>query len=179
MAFNAEKEISRLWKNMHGAQDDIGKTHYRWREAALKLAGPDADPLKVGLAAAEVTGAELGRSLLPRLNWLKGEEAWLHSLARAIAGIWGNHGALVKVEKGENGLEVLITWTRCPWPSFAKSYGASMEEDLVCCDRTLEKLLEDVNVFFNVDYRIETLKAIPRGQGACVRRLYKAKPDGE
>jgi hypothetical protein len=179
MAFNAEKEIARLWKNMHSAQDDIGKTHYRWREAALKLAGPDADPLKIGLAAAEVTGAELGRSLLPRLNWLKGEEAWLQSLARAIAAIWGNQGALVSVEKGEKGLEVLIKWTRCPWPTFAKSYGASMEEDLLCCDRTLETLLEDVNAFFNVNYKIETLKAIPKGQGACVRRLYKADPEGE
>ena len=51
----------------------------------------------------------------------------------------------------------------------------SMDEDVRCCDRILEAILEDVNLFFNVHYRIETTKAIPRGQGCCVRRLYKAE----
>jgi len=174
MPVDAEKEITRLWKSLHGAQGEIGRTYYRWRKAALALAGPGAEPLQVGLRTAEVIGAEIGRSLLPRLNWLKGEEAWLQSLAGAIAAHWTSHGAVVKLAKGENGTEVRIEWTRCPWPSFAKEYGVDMEEDVLCCDRILESILEDVNLFFNVNYRIETLKAIPRGQGCCVRRLYKA-----
>jgi hypothetical protein len=48
-----------------------------------------------------------------------------------------------------------------------------MEEDVLCCDRILQSILTDVNVFFNVHYKIETLKAIPRGEGMCLRRLYK------
>ncbi len=174
MSFDAEREISRLWRSLHGAQAEIGRTYYRWRRAALDLAGPDADPMEVGLKTAGIMGEEIGKGLLPRLNWLKGEEAWLGNLARAIAANWANQGAIVTVEKGESGTEIFIKWTRCPWPTFAKEYGVAMEEDVQCCDRVLETLLEDVNLFFNVNYKIETLKAIPRGQGTCVRRLYKA-----
>jgi hypothetical protein len=174
MSFDAEKEVAKLWRSLHGAQAEIGRTFYRWRKAALDLAGPEMGPHDVGLKAAETMGEEIGRGLLPRLNWLKGEEAWLKSLAKAIAANWTNHGALVKVEQGENGTEAIITWQRCPWPTYAKEYGVAMEEDVQCCDRILQTLLHDVNLFFNVNYKIETLKAIPRGQGACVRRLYKA-----
>ena len=174
MSFDAEKEVSRLWRSLHGAQSEIGRTYYRWRKAALALAGPDVSSLDVGLATSQVIGEEIGRGLLPRLNFLKGEEAWLQGLARSIAAHWGNQGAIVSVEKGESGSEIFIRWTRCPWPTYAKDYGASMEEDVLCCDKILESLLEDVNLFFNVKYEIETQKAIPRGQGVCLRRLYKA-----
>lgn len=173
--FNAEKEVTKLWRDLHKAQDDIGKTYYRWRKVALELAGPDADPTEVGLKAAEVTGKELGKGLLPRLNWLKGEQAWLMSLGKSIAANWKAQGALVSVKPGDGDHELLIEWKRCPWPSFAKDYDAPMEEDVACCDRILQSLLTDVNIFFNVEYDIETLKAIPRGQGCCLRRLYKVE----
>ncbi|TFG40862.1 MAG: hypothetical protein E4H48_06945, partial [Syntrophobacterales bacterium] len=75
MPIDAEKEITRLWRALHGAQDEIGKTYYRWRQVALEFAGPGAKPLDVGLRAAEIFGKEIGKSLLPRQNWLKGEEA--------------------------------------------------------------------------------------------------------
>ena len=174
MAFDAEKEIGKLWKNMHGAQDEIGRTWYRWRQAAIELAGREAKPLDISLKAAEITGMEIGKRFLPRLNWLKGEEGLVMGLARNIAGHWINQGAVVKVEPGENPMEVYIKWERCPWPSYAKEYGVEMEEDVRFCDKILEAILPDVNVFFNVNYRIETLKAIPRGQGVCLRRLFKA-----
>jgi hypothetical protein len=174
MSFDAEREVTKLWRSLHGAQGEIGRTYYRWRKAALALAGEGADPLEVSLKTAEVIGEEIGKGLMPRLNWLKGVEAWLKNLGRAIASHWSNQGAIVEVAQGENGTELLITWTRCPWPTYAKDYGVAMEEDVQCCDRILETLLGDVNLFFNVNYRIETQKAIPRGQGACVRRLYKA-----
>jgi hypothetical protein len=173
MAFDAEKEISRLWASLHSAQDEIGRTYYRWRQAALKMAGPNAKSLDVSLKAAEIFGMEIGKSFLPRLNWLKGEEFWLMSLANSYAGQWINHGAIVKVEKGSHPFEALIQWERCPWPTFAKEYGVPMEEDVLCCDKILQTILGDVNVFFNVNYKIETLKAIPRGEGVCLRKLYK------
>jgi hypothetical protein len=174
MAFDAEKEVNKLWRALHGAQDEIGKTFYRWRKVALDLAGPEADPLEVSLKAAGAFGEEIGKGMLPRLNWLKGEEAWLIGLGQAIAGNWTNHGAVVTLGKGKDNSEMLITWSRCPWPTHAKNYGVKMEEDVRCCDRILESLLVDVNLFFRTSYKIETLKAIPRGQGACVRRLYRA-----
>lgn len=175
MSFDAEKEITRLWRHLGSAQGDIGKTYMYWRKAALELAGPEANPMDVGLKAAEVTGQAFGRTLLPRLNWLKGEEAWLMNLANQIAARWITQGAVVKVEKGEKPLEVFIKWERCPWPTYAKEHDVDMEEDVCCCDRILKSLLTDVNSFFNVEYDIETLKAIPRGQGVCVRRLAKVE----
>ncbi|MBN2034623.1 MAG: hypothetical protein JW836_15230 [Deltaproteobacteria bacterium] len=174
MAFDAEKEITKLWGNLRSTQTEIGRTYFRWRQAALDLAGPTADPLEVSLKAAEVIGKELAKQSLPRLNWLKGEEAWVKSLAGGIAAQWIMQGAVVKVEKGEKPTEAFIRWERCPWPSYAKEYGIKMEEDVLCCDRILETILPDVNAFFNVNYKIETLKAIPRGQGVCLRRLFKA-----
>ena len=174
MAFDAEKEISKLWGDLHGAQSEIGRTYFRWRQAALAVAGPNANPLEVSLKAAEIIGKELGKQSLPRLNFLKGEEAWLRSLAGGMAMQWIMQGAIVKIDKGEKPSEIFIKWERCPWPSFHKEYGVKMEEDVLCCDRILQSILPDVNTFFNVNYKIETLKAIPRGQGVCLRRLYKA-----
>jgi len=174
MAFDAEKEITKLWNNLHGAQKEIGRAFYRWRQVALFFAGDKVNPLDVGLKAAEIFGMELGKASLPRLNWLKGEEVWLRSLAGGIAANWITQGAVVRVDKGEKPFEMLIKWERCPWPSYAKDYAVSMEEDLLCCDKMLQTLLIDVNMFFNVNYKIETLKSIPKGQGVCLRRLYKA-----
>jgi hypothetical protein len=174
MAFEAEKEITKLWGDLHSAQSEIGRTYFRWRQAALQVAGPDANPIDISLKAADIIGKELSKASLPRLNWLKGEEVWMRSLAGGIAAQWIMQGAIVRVEKSEKPNEIFIKWERCPWPTYAKEYGVKMEEDVLCCDRILQNILPDVNAFFNVHYRIETLKAIPRGQGVCLRRLYKA-----
>ena len=96
------------------------------------------------------------------------------SLARSLSRNWSIQGAIVMIEPGEEPFEVFIKWERCPWPTYAKQYGVGMEEDVLTCDKILETILKDVNIFFNVNYEIETLKAIPRGQGMCLRRLYKA-----
>ena len=175
MTFDAEKEINRLWKGIHSAQDDIAKAHYRWRQAAIELAGADVKPLDVSLKAAEITGAEIGKSFLARLNWLKGEPGWLMGLAGSLAGNWTNQGAVVAIDRGKDPYELFIKWDRCPWPTFAKEYEVNMEEDVLVCDRILETILHDVNIFFDVEYKIETLKAILRGQGVCLRRLYKVQ----
>jgi len=174
MAFEAEKEITKLWGNLHSAQSEIGRTYFRWRQAALQVAGPNANPIDISLKAADIIGKELSKASLPRLNWLKGEEVWMRSLAGGIAAQWIMQGAVVRVEKSEKPNEIFIRWERCPWPTYAKEYGVKMEEDVLCCDRILQNILPDVNAFFNVHYKIETLKAIPRGQGVCLRRLYKA-----
>jgi hypothetical protein len=176
MAVDAEKEITRLWRALHGAQDEIGKTYYRWRQVALELAGPGTAPLDVGLRAAEVFGKEMGKGFLPRLNWLKGEEAFLMSLGRSLADIWRTEGGIAAAEQGPNPGEVMIRCTRDPWPSWAKEYGVPMEEVALCRERMFKSILEDVSIFFNVPLEIELIKAIPRGQGETVMRLYKAAP---
>lgn len=174
MPVDAEKEITRLWRALHGAQDEIGKTYYRWRQVALECAGPGAKPLEVALKAAELFGKEIGKSFLPRLNWLKGEEAFLLNLGRQLAEIWVTEGGLATAEKGAKPGEVMIRCTRDPWPSWAKEYGVPMEEVALTRERMFQAILEDVSVFFNIPLKIALERAIPRGQGETVMRLCKA-----
>jgi hypothetical protein len=174
MPVDAEKEITRLWRALHAAQDEIGKTYFRWRQVALELAGPGTQSLDVGLRAAELFGKEIGKGFLPRLNWLKGEETFLMNLGRSLAGLWGTEGGIAAAEKGSAAGEVTIRCTRDPWPSWAKEYGVPMEEVALCRERMFQAILEDVGLFFNIPLKIELVKAIPRGQGETVMRLYKA-----
>jgi len=173
MPVNAEKEISKLWRNLHSAQAEICRTYYRWREVALEVAGPDAKPLDVAMKAAEIMGNDIGKSILPRLNWLKGEEAFLQSLGKLIAGLWVTEGGIAFAEKGENPGEVMIRCTRDPWPSVAKTYGVPMEEVALTREKLYQSMLKDVSVFFNIKLNIEMIKAIPRGEGEYLFRLYK------
>jgi hypothetical protein len=173
MPVNATKEITTLWRNLHGAQDEICKTFYRWRQAAIEIAGPEAKTIDIALKAAEIFGKEIGKSFLPRLNWLKGQEAFMGSLAGLIAGSWANEGAVTQVEKGEKANELIIKCTRDPWPSVAKDYGVPMEEVALTREKILQTILEDVSAFFCINLGIEMLKAIPRGHGLYIFRLYE------
>ncbi|NNG01331.1 MAG: hypothetical protein HKM93_18215 [Desulfobacteraceae bacterium] len=175
MSFDAEKEISKLWRNLHSAQAEIGKTYYRWRQVALEIAGPDADPREIGLKAAYVIGKDVGKGLLPRLNWLKGEEGFMMMLGRSLAGLWNVEGAQAMAEKGEKPGEVFIKCARDPWPTYAKEFDVPMEEVAACREKMFQSILEDVSVFFNIPLNIELEKAIPRGEGMWVLRLYKAE----
>jgi hypothetical protein len=118
-------------------------------------------------------GKDIGKSFLPRLNWLKGEDAFMLNLGRALAGLWNTEGGLAAAEPGENPGEAFVRCTRCPWPTAAKEFGVPMEEVALTRERLFQSILEDVNVFFNIQLNIEMLKAIPRGQGEYLFRLYK------
>ena len=175
MPVDTEKEISKMHRTLHSTQNEIGKTYYRWRQVAIEFAGDDAKPLDVSLRAAEVFGKDIGKSLLPRMNWLKGEEGFLMILARSLAGLWNTEGGLAMVEKGENPGEFLIKCTRDPWPTWAKEYGAPMEEIALCRERMYQAILEDVSVFMDVPLKIELQKAISRGEGETVMKLSKVE----
>jgi hypothetical protein len=173
MPVNAEKEITTLWRNLHNAQGEICKTFYRWREVALEVAGPDVKPLDVALKAAEMMGKDIGKDFLPRMNWLKGEEGFMMNLGKSLAGLWITEGGIAFAKKGENPGEIFVKCTRCPWPTAAKQYGVPMEEVALTRERLFQTMLEDVSVFLNIKVNIEMLKAIPRGQGEWLFRLYK------
>ena len=172
MAVDPEKEISGLWNALRGAQDATRRTFYQMRQAAIECAGTGANPFDTGIRCWELLGKDTGKSYLPRMNLLKGEEGLLMSVARAFQGLWSTNGAVVEIEKGQNAGEVLVKWTRCPWPTSAKEYGASMKEDLTGCDRYLQTFVDEVNAFLGTDLKVETQKAIPSGDGVCLRRIY-------
>lgn len=170
MAFDAQKEITSLWKAFHGAQDDGRRMFYLWRQTALELLGEDADPMDVALKAWEHIGIDTAKSYFPRTNLAKAD--WLTRMAGNFVGSWMMRGAKIRLEKGENENEVFIIWDRCPFPTSAKEFGATMEEDLAGCDMGLKTTVEQLAAFTNKKLKIETLKYIPRGEGACVRRLW-------
>jgi hypothetical protein len=172
MPVDAEKEISRLWRGLHGAQDSTIKTFYQWRNAAKELV-PDGEKSEIGLKGWQAMAEDLAKSYLPRLSFLKGEEAFLKQVAGLYASTWQAYGAVVKVAPGSNPMEVFIEWQRCPWPSIGADYGAPLKEDVKGCDLVLQTALDAINRFMGTNFKIETQKAIPRGEGVCVRRLYK------
>jgi hypothetical protein len=96
-------------------------------------------------------------------------------LGKALAGLWIGDGGLASLEKGENPGEIFIKCTRDPWPTWAKEFGVPMEEVALSRERMYQAILEDVSVFMNIPLKIEMQKAIARGQGETVMRLYKAE----
>ncbi len=96
-------------------------------------------------------------------------------LARSLAGLWNTDGGLATVEKSENPAEIFIKCTRDPWPTWAKEFGVPMEEVALCRERMYQAVLEDISAFMNIPLKIEMQKAIPRGQGETVLKLYKAE----
>ncbi|OPZ79207.1 MAG: hypothetical protein BWY79_00512 [Actinobacteria bacterium ADurb.Bin444] len=170
MAFDAEREITSLWRAFHGTQDDGRRFFYLWRQTALQLLGDEADPMEVALKAWENIGIDTAKSYFPRTNLSKPN--WLQAIASNFVATWMMRGAKIRMEKGANDNEILLIWDRCPFPTTAKQYGASMEEDVQGCDKGLQTTVEQLALFTNKKLKIETLKAIPRGEGACVRRLW-------
>jgi len=169
-AFDAEKEITKLWAKCQAAQDEIRRTFFEVREAAIQMAGAGADPDAITLKAWEVKGKDTAKSYFPRVNVSK--PTFVEDIARLFVNTWRNQGAVVRLEKSENPNEVFIVWDRCPWPTAHKQYGVSMALDVAGCDHALQTTLADVALFANRKLKIETIKAIPKGQGACVRRLW-------
>ncbi len=175
MLVDTEKEITKMHRMLYSTRNEIGKTYYRWRQVAVELAGDNVKPLDVSLRAAEVFGKDIGKSFLPRMNWLKGEEGFLMILAKSLAGLWNTEGGLATIEKGEKPGEIKIKCLRDPWPTWAKEYGAPMEEVAVCRERMYQTILEDVSAFMNVPLKIELQKAIARGEGETVMTLSKVE----
>jgi hypothetical protein len=167
--FDAEQEITKLWAKCQQAQDDIRRFFYAGREAAVQL-NPEKDPSEVALKLYEIRGKDLAKSYFPRVNVSR--PSFVEDIAKLFVNTWRNQGAVVKVEKSENPNEVFIVWERCPWPTAAKNYGAPMAEDVAGCDLILQTALADVALFANKNLKIETTKAIPRGEGKCVRRVW-------
>lgn len=168
--FDAEAEITKLWAKCQGAQDEIRRAFYTWRAAAIELAGEGADKTAIALKAWETRGNDAAKSYYPRINLAKGSLA--EQVGQLLVGSWRTQGAVVKMRKSENPNEVFVVWERCPWPTAAKNYGAPMSEDVAGCDLMLQTAVADIASFINRKVHIETLKAIPRGEGTCVRRIW-------
>jgi hypothetical protein len=170
MKVDTEKELRNLHKKFSMLGNIERATWYEWRQAALEFAKEGTNPLDVVLRAWEIVGHDTAKSYFGALD--KTKDSYLEDIAKCIVTssiMMGEDAHLVKSDK-EN--EVFVRWDRCPWPEFARRYGAPMEEDVLGCDMWFQTVIKDINEVFNTRVRLETLKAIPRGEGQCLRRLW-------
>jgi len=175
MAVDAQKEIRKLMQKFETLQKINRASWYEWRQAALEFAREGTEPLDLVLRAWEIVGHDTAEAYFQMLDISR--PSFLEDLAGCIVGSSLMMGESARVVKSEKEGEVFVEWTRCPWPEYARRYGASMEEDVLGCDKWFQTTIEDVNKLFNVKVTLETLKAIPRGDGVCLRRLRIEKKD--
>ena len=169
MPIDSEKEIRKLMTKFEALQNINRATWYEWRQAAIECARPEFKPLELVLKAWEVVGHDTAKAYFNMLDLSK--PTFLEDIGKCIVQSSTMMGENAKIVKGNGPNEVFIQWDRCPWPEFARRYQVPMEEDVLGCDKWFQTVIEDVNQLFNTNVKLETQKAIPRGDGVCVRRL--------
>ena len=177
MTVDSEKEIRKLATKFEALGNITRATWYEWRQAAIETARPEFTPLDLVLKAWEVVGHDTAKAYFNALDVSK--ESFLEDIGKCIVQSSTMMGEDAKILEGEKKDEVYVQWDRCPWPEFARRYGAPMEEDVLGCDMWFKTVIADINALFNTNVTLETLKAIPRGDRICLRRLAFEKKDEE
>jgi len=167
--FSCEDELRKLLARFNTLANIERATWFEWRQAAIEYARPDVKPLDLVLRAWEIVGHDTALTYYNMLD--KTSKTFLEDVARCIVFSSLTMGENAKIVKAENPHEIYVRWDRCPWPEFARRYKVPMEEDVLGCDKWFQTVIADVNAFFNTKVKLETLKAIPRGDGMCLRRL--------
>ncbi len=169
MPVDTEREIKKLMTKFEALQNINRATWYEWRQAAIECARPEFKPLDLVLKAWEIVGHDTAKAYFGMLDVSK--PTFLEDIGKCIVMSSTMMGENAKIVKSEKPNEVFIQWDRCPWPEFARRYKVPMEEDVLGCDKWFQTVIEDINQLFNTKVTLVTEKAIPRGDGVCVRRL--------
>lgn len=169
MSVEPEDEMRKLMTKFEALGNITRATWYEWREAAIECARPEFKPLDLVLKAWEVVGHDTAKAYFTMLD--KSKPTFTKDIAKCIVQSSTMMGEDAKIVKGENEDEIYVQWDRCPWPEFARRYGASMEEDVQGCDMWFQTVIADINALFNTKVKLETIKAIPRGDRVCLRRI--------
>ena len=165
---DAEKELRTLLSKFDALGNITRATWYEFRQAALDLA-PKLKPMDLVLHAWEVVGHDTSKAYVNALDLSK--PTFLEDIGRLIVQSSTMMGETARLRKSDKPNEVFVEWDRCPWPEFARRYGASMEEDVLGCDMWFDTVIKDINEIFGTDVKLETTHAIPRGDKTCTRRL--------
>jgi hypothetical protein len=169
---DSEKELRTLYRKFEMLGAIERATWYEWRQCALEFAKEGTDPLDLVLRAWEIVGHDTAKGYFGALDKSKGPKEFVTSIAKCIVMSSTMMGEDAKVVPSDNEKEVFVRWDRCPWPEFARRFGASMEEDVLGCDKWFQTVIADINEVFNTNVRLETQKAIPRGDCQCLRRIW-------
>lgn len=168
-AVDPERELRTLLAKFDALGNITRATWYEFRRAALDFARPGTTPLDIVLRAWEIVGHDTARAYVTALDLSR--PSFLEDIGRLIVQSSTMMGESARLKKGSGPNEVYVEWDRCPWPEFARRYGATMEEDVLGCDMWFQTVIKDINEIFGTDVRLETKAAIPRGDRTCTRRL--------
>jgi hypothetical protein len=163
-----EKELRTLLVKFDALGNITRATWYEFRQAALDLA-PNLKPMDLVLHAWEVVGHDTSKAYVNSLDLSK--PSFLEDIGKLIVQSSTMMGESARLKKSDKPNEVFVEWDRCPWPEFARRYGATMEEDVLGCDMWFQTVIKDINEIFGTDVKLETTAAIPRGDKTCTRRL--------
>jgi hypothetical protein len=166
---DTESELKKLLAKFDGLGNITRATWFEWREAAITCARPEFKPIDLVLKAWEVVGHDTAKAYFTALDVSK--PTFLEDIAKCIVSSSTMMGEDAKIVESEKDDEIYVQWDRCPWPEFSRRYQVPMEEDVLGCDKWFQTVIEDINALFNTEVKLETLKAIPRGDGICIRRL--------
>ena len=169
---DCEKELRTLYKKFEMLGNIERATWYEWRQAALEFAKEGTNPEDLVLRAWEIVGHDTAKGYFGALDVTRGKKRFVTDIAKCIVMSSTMMGETARVVESEKDDEVFVVWDRCPWPEFARRYGAPMEEDVKGCDMWFQTVIKDINEVFNTNVKLETTKAIPRGDCECVRRIW-------
>lgn len=167
---NVEGEMRKLLRKFDAFCDIERATWYEWRQAAIEYARSDIQPLDLVLKAWEIVGHDTAKTYCNMLK--KNSRTFIKDIGKCIVSSSTIMGEDAEVVEGKNSNEVFVRWNMCPWPEWARRYGVPMEEDVLGCDKWFQTIIGDINEFFGTNVKLETLKAIPRGNEYCLRRIW-------
>ncbi len=170
---DCESELRKLLSRFDTLCGIVRATWYEWRQAAIEFARPGVKPIDIVLRAWEIVGHDTAKVYYNMLD--KTKPTFIEDIGKCIVFSSQAMGEDAKIVKGENPNEIYVQWDKCPWSEFARRYGVPMEEDVKGCDKWFETIIKDINDLFGVNVKWETLKAIPRGEGMCLRRIWMEK----
>jgi len=144
-------------------------SHFEWREAALACARPELKPMDIALKYWEIVGHDTAKAYFYALN--ASSPTFEKDVARAITVSALAMGEDTKFIEGRTPKEAWVRWDRCPWREWHRRYNA-VEECRPGCDKWMEAIINDLNIFFGKNLRWATLRALPEGDDCCLRRIW-------
>ncbi len=141
-------------------------SHFTWREAVRRRC-PETDPREVVLEMWEITGVRTAEAYLRRLD-PEGDVA--RQVAASI--VWSSRcmGEDARLLPGEREGEWLVRHDACPWHRWHEEQGL-LDEDRPGCDRWFQTVVRTVNERLGTRLSVETLSALPDGDGCCLRLI--------
>ncbi len=141
--------------------------HFAWRAAVHQMC-PDVTTSDVVDRMWELTGEQTGAAYAKRID---SSRPLAVQVAESIAWSSDCMGEDAVVEPGTDAHEAFVRHSDCPWFHWHKRLDL-LAEDRPGCDAWFQRTVGKVNEKLGTSLRVETLEALPDGDGCCLRRFW-------